>query len=205
MLYVETIGQRDSRYTTAESGAINLYATDTASGLTLGQLLISVSCRQAAAIEARSVTLMNKISRDAYKMKDLAAAMEAIVAAKDAADNTLTAIEFVDHNNKNWEVCDYMIKEFGAVEKDFPFANPSYIVDIETGDSVKRYRYNITQNNRQTLISKLKNYMENVAMTSQQDNIQLKSLVNSRDIAFKTATGLVSAIGTSQMNIAYVL
>lgn len=198
MLYVETIGQRDPRYTTAESGAINLYATETASGLTLGQLMISVSCRQAAAIEARSVTLMNKISRDAYKMKDLAAAMDAVVAAGGANDNN-PAIGFCDHNGKTWEVCDYLIQEFGAKKTDFPFAT-----EYNTGSETIFY-YDLSINNRQSLIAKLKSYMENVAMTSQEDNIQLKSLVNSRDIAFKTATGLVAALGNSQMNIATVL
>ena len=51
-----------NRYAPAGSQAINLYATETASGLTIGQLVAVVCIRTAGALEEQSVNKMNMMS-----------------------------------------------------------------------------------------------------------------------------------------------
>ena len=53
------------RYAPEGSAAVNLYSTETASGLTLGQLVIAVCLKTAASYEAQSVNKMNTITKNA--------------------------------------------------------------------------------------------------------------------------------------------
>ena len=53
------------RYAPEGSAAVNLYSTETASGLTLGQLVIAVCLKTAASYEAQSVNKMNAIAKNA--------------------------------------------------------------------------------------------------------------------------------------------
>ena len=61
MIGIETIGA--NKYAPQGSEAVNLYSTgaEGGSGLTIGQLIIAVSMRSAAAYEAQSVVKMNAI------------------------------------------------------------------------------------------------------------------------------------------------
>ena len=61
MIGIETIGT--NKYAPQGSEAVNLYSTgaEGGSGLTIGQLIIAVSMRSAAAYEAQSVVKMNAI------------------------------------------------------------------------------------------------------------------------------------------------
>ena len=51
------------RYATEAAAPVNLYSTETASGLTLGQLVIAVCLKAAASYEAQSVNKMNMIAK----------------------------------------------------------------------------------------------------------------------------------------------
>lgn len=64
MIYVETIAT--NRYAPKGSEAIKLFSNELEGGsqLTLGQLVIAVSIRSAAAYEAQSVVKMNQIAAD---------------------------------------------------------------------------------------------------------------------------------------------
>ena len=53
------------RYAPEGASAVNLYSTETASGLTLGQLVIAVCLKTAASYEAQSVNKMNTITKNA--------------------------------------------------------------------------------------------------------------------------------------------
>ena len=61
MIETEKIGEM--RYATDASSAVNLYSTGTASGLTLGQLVMSVCLNTAASYEKQSVNKMNAITK----------------------------------------------------------------------------------------------------------------------------------------------
>ena len=78
---ISTIEIATNRYAPRGSEAINLYATGLEGGsdLTLGQLVIAVSIRSAAAYEAQSVVKMNAINSDSVIL-DAAADWMATVA-----------------------------------------------------------------------------------------------------------------------------
>ena len=78
MISVETIST--NRYAPSDSAAVNLYSNgmEGGSGLTLGQLVIAVSIRSAAAYEAQSVVKMNAINADSIILDDAAGWMAKI-------------------------------------------------------------------------------------------------------------------------------
>ncbi len=67
-----------NRYAPQGADAINLYATENASGLTLGQLTIAVSIRTAAALEAQSVLKMNTMTANSAKLSEASAWLEKV-------------------------------------------------------------------------------------------------------------------------------
>ena len=71
---ISTIEIATNRYAPSGSEAINLYSTgfEGGSNLTLGQLVIAVSIRSAAAYEAQSVVKMNEMSSDSLVLDDAA-------------------------------------------------------------------------------------------------------------------------------------
>ena len=71
---ISTVEIATNRYAPSGSEAINLYATglEGGSNLTLGQLVIAVSIRSAAAYEAQSVVKMNAMSSDSLVLDDAA-------------------------------------------------------------------------------------------------------------------------------------
>ncbi len=62
---IEAVKIGTNRYAPEGSDAVCLYSTDTATDLTLGQLIIAVCLRTSMAYEAQSVTKMNAISKSA--------------------------------------------------------------------------------------------------------------------------------------------
>jgi len=62
MIETEKIGEL--RYATDSASAVNLYSTGTASGLTLGQLVMAVCLNTAASYEKQSVNKMNTITKN---------------------------------------------------------------------------------------------------------------------------------------------
>ena len=77
---ISTIEVATNRYAPSGSEAINLYSNglEGGTGLTLGQLIIAVSIRSAAAYEAQSVLKMNEISSDSLVLDDAANWMEKV-------------------------------------------------------------------------------------------------------------------------------
>ena len=71
---ISTVEIATNRYAPSGSEAINLYSTgfEGGSNLTLGQLVIAVSIRSAAAYEAQSVVKMNAMSSDSLVLDDAA-------------------------------------------------------------------------------------------------------------------------------------
>ena len=71
---ISTVEIATNRYAPSGSAAINLYSTgfEGGSNLTLGQLVIAVSIRSAAAYEAQSVVKMNEMTSDSIVLDDAA-------------------------------------------------------------------------------------------------------------------------------------
>ncbi len=78
MIEIEQIAT--NRYAPSGADAILLYANGAASGLTLGQLVISVCLRSAAAYEAESVVKMNTMTSGSVKLDEGAQWMQKIAA-----------------------------------------------------------------------------------------------------------------------------
>jgi len=81
---IETIAT--NRYAPQGADAITLYSNDAVSGLTLGQLAISVCLRAASAYEGQSVLKMNTLTKGAVKLDGASEWMEKI--ANGSADWT---------------------------------------------------------------------------------------------------------------------
>ena len=78
MIEVEQIAT--NRYAPQGADAITLYANGAASSLTLGQLVISVCLKSAAAYEGQSVVKMNILTSGAVKLDDASQWMEKLAA-----------------------------------------------------------------------------------------------------------------------------
>ena len=78
MLYIETIATNRNAPDSAK--AINLYSTGVEGGnhLTIGQLVIAVSMRSAAAYEAQSVLKMNRMTSGSQKLSQAAVCLQEI-------------------------------------------------------------------------------------------------------------------------------
>ena len=77
---ISTVEIATNRYAPSGSAAINLYSTglEGGSNLTLGQLVIAVSIRSAAAYEAQSVVKMNRMAGGADQLNKVSEFMEQI-------------------------------------------------------------------------------------------------------------------------------
>ena len=84
MIGIEQIAT--NRYAPQGADAITLYSNDAVSGLTLGQLAISVCLRAASAYEGQSVLKMNTLTKGAVKLDGASEWMEKI--ANGSADWT---------------------------------------------------------------------------------------------------------------------
>jgi hypothetical protein len=76
---IEAVEIATNRYAPQGMQAINLYSTETAEGLTLGQLIIAVCLRTAAAYESQSVIKMNSISKSAEILQQATEWIEKII------------------------------------------------------------------------------------------------------------------------------
>ena len=75
-----------NRYAPAGSDAINLYSTEGAAKLTLGQLVQATCLQAAAAYEAQSVLKMNTMTSDSVILGDAATMLSAIVDVNGSLD-----------------------------------------------------------------------------------------------------------------------
>ncbi len=76
---IESVQIATNRYAPEGAEAINLYDTGAAESLTLGQLVIAVSLRAAAAYEAQSVIKMNTITAGSQTLSEAADWLERLV------------------------------------------------------------------------------------------------------------------------------
>ena len=77
-MQIESTQIATNRNAPAGSQAINLYSTETASGLTLAQLVAAVCIRTAGALEEQSVNKMNMMSIGTEMLEKAAACMQQI-------------------------------------------------------------------------------------------------------------------------------
>ena len=133
---VETISE--NRYAPRGSEAINLYSNGLEGGdhLTIGQLVIAVSMRSAAAYEEQSITKMNSMTADSDVLKQAAEYMDEIVNGTD-----------------NWAgIKQFLIDKLGVDEDDLPSDIDTYKKRMEAIDAMKMKVDQLTQNQQTDMI-----------------------------------------------------
>lgn len=184
MIQAWEIGRMDPQYTTEQSGCVKMYTVDGCNDLlTFGQLMIAVGCRQAAVLEARSVAKMNQLGMTTSTMDELANVMEQIYNASESVTYGAFKVTLKDGQSvllRRWmeDVHEYDI------------------------DSQPVRSSLMTTETKIRLLAYLKPKMEQYAQTSQEDNVDLRSLVNARDVAYKTSSQLVGIYASTGMNTA---
>ena len=136
MITVETISV--NRYAPRGSEAVNLYSNGTEDGshLTIGQLVIAVAMRSAAADEAQSVTKMNTMSADSDVLEKAAGYMDEIV-----------------NGTGDWStIKQFLIDELGVDEESLPDDIDTYTKRMEAIDALKMKVDELTQNQQTDMI-----------------------------------------------------
>ena len=159
-----------NRYAPAGADAIRLYGNDLAQGLTLIQLVQQVCLRSAAAQEAQSVIKMNMMAAGSQTLDEAAGWLEKIIAG-----------------TANWpDAKDFLVKTMKISENSLP---PS----LRDEKNRLYYPYQIQA------AKALQEKMGLLAQTQQEDMIDLQTLVNRRDVAYSTSSGVVRAMGQSMV------
>ena len=149
----------------AGADSIRLYNSDLAQGLTLTQLVQQVCIRAAAVGEAQSVLKMNAMTSESQRLSEAADWLKQIV------DGTA-----------NWtKAKDFLVGKMGIPERTLP--------STLTINGKPYYNYQMQA------AKALQDKMNVLAQTQQEDMIDLQTLVNRRDVAYSTASGVVRSNG----------
>ena len=112
-----------NKYAPEGAESINLYTNGEGRNLTIGQLIISVSLRAAAAYETQSVLKMNTMNSDTVKLKT----------ASDWMAQILT-----DYSNVNWSTAkSYLTGTIGIDSSSLPSDISSYANRIQAANAIK--------------------------------------------------------------------
>ena len=171
-----------NRYAPAGANAVCLYGTNGADGLTFAQLVAAVCIRRCAHLETRAVGRMNKMTQNNTYMDALASVCKQLAA--DAELNAVANIPDSYEMRKAERGCS--IYEFLSLEcgLDVTFASP------------------LTYKQRMDVIGKVKTAMDSANTTSQEDVIELQSMVNWRDVTYNASSGIIARYGNTEANIA---
>ena len=156
--------------------------------LTFGQLAIACGCAQAAAVEARSVLMMNRVGAETEAMRTLADMMNKV---KDA-DEKLTCADLKlepPGGGAPITYLQYLERYFG-------------VKNTKTDEGVRLLPDEgdlLLPNTKLLLIDAIKTQMEKCANESQGDTLKLRSLVTARDTALRAVTALVN--GNTQVGL----
>ena len=182
MIEIQQIGT--NRYAPEGANAVCLYSIEGADGLTLAQLVAAVCIHRGASLEARAVGRMNKMTVNNTFLQAMSSVCSQMAggASLDDVANIPDSYEM----RKAARGC--TVLEF---------------LETECGLTVSQdAKSNWTYANRLAVIAQLKTSMDNANTTSQEDAIELQSMVNWRDVTFNASSGVVARYGNSGMNMA---
>ena len=154
----------------AGSERILMYDTGASGPLTLGQLVQAVCLRSAAVYEAQSVTKMNLMTGGSERLDKAASYLGGIMSG-----------------NVDWNECKTFLTNVLGIPAS---ALPDRIDDYE-GATKSAY------DRRMQAATALKEKVEALTQSQQEDMIDLQSLVNRRDNACSTSSNIVRALGSS--------
>ena len=169
---IQEIQIATNRYAPSGSDAILMYDTGVSGALTLGQLVQAVCIRSAAAYEAQSVIKMNQMT-----------------AGSQILDEAADWLDQVASGTADWPAArSFCINKLGIPSSSLP-------ADSEA-DSANRLT---SYNKRMQAAAAMQDKMNALAQSQQEDMIDLQTLVNRRDVAYSTSSGVVRTMGQSQM------
>ena len=173
-----------NRYAPEGANAVCLYGVEGADGLTLGQLVAAVCIRRCTHLEARSVERMNKMTQNNHYLQAMSGVCSQLAGGASLGD--VAAVPDSYEMRKAARGC--TVLEF---------------LETECGLTVSQDAKNSwSYANRLAVIAQLKTAMDNANTTSQEDAIELQSMVNWRDVTFNASSGVVARYGNSGMNMA---
>ena len=161
-----------------------LYKVGDSSGLSLGQLMAAVCVQRGALLETRSVARMNMMTQNNAYLEAMANVCSQLAggAALSAAAN-LPAGYAPKKVSAGCSVRAFLVDECGVAVSQSESATLSY-------------------NERLALIAGLKTKMDGANTTSQEDAIELQSLINWRDVTFNASSSMMGRYGNTGMNMA---
>lgn len=177
---VETIAE--NRYAPVGAQSINLYATELEGGssLTLAQLVMAVCFRSAAAYESQSVLKMNVMTAGSAKLDEASTWLKQIVAG------------VFEEPNDAQSALAFLTETLGISESELPVYKWSVTPGVVNKElDVSSY------DKRMQAANALKEKMEALTRSQQQDMIDLQTLVNRRDVAYTTSSNIVRTVGNS--------
>ncbi len=177
-IYVEQIGT--SRYAPVD---VNAYQYNGLGGLSFGQLIMAVCCRRAAAIESQSVVKMNELTATTSWLEAVSSVAQQVFTASSLDERADIAASGYTCRKAAREptLKDFLANECGV--------DAAYL-SVGSADA------------RTALFSQVKGLMENASSQSQQQTIDLQSLVSRRDVAYNTSAATVKALMQSALSMA---
>jgi len=182
---IETEKIATNRYASPEAAGIVTYSFNGCEGLTIGQLVTAVCCRIGAALEAQSVVKTNIITAETDRLNAYSFIVSGLA---DGSVNYQTKLQTADYEGLT--VIEFLMAEgcsFASDDKPLAGQLPKGVNSI---------------NNRLLAYEAIKDNLEKLANTSQQDMIDLQTDISRRDVAFSTATNAVRSLGASCMDTA---
>lgn len=177
-ILVEQIGT--SRYAAVD---INAYQYNGLTGLSFGQLIMAVCCRRAAAVENQSVLKMNALTATTAWLEAVSSVAQQIFTATslDVQANIAASGYVCRKTSQTPTLREFLEKECGI--------DAAYLT-IGSADA------------RTTLFTQIKPQMDNAASQSQQQTIDLQSLVSRRDVTYNTSAATVRTLMQSALSMA---
>ena len=170
-----------NRYAPEGANAVRLYATNGAEGLTLGQLVAAVCIHRGAHLEARAVGRMNRMTQNNAYLE----AMSSVCSQLAAGTTMNVAANIPDSYELRKASPGCSILEFLQIECGLSISAPTWSYDVQM-----------------TIIGQLKAEMDKANTTSQEDVIELQSMINWRDVTYNASSGIIARYGNSGMNMA---
>ena len=181
---VQQIGT--NRYAPAGADAVRLYSTNGSEGLTLAQLVAAVCIRRCACLETRATARMNKMTRNNAWMQALANVCKQVADGESLKNNANLPDNYEpQHLSHGRNIYHFLMDECRSL-----------------GFSVNDFSFEVDHKTRMEIVGKLKTGMDKANTTSQQDIIELQSMVNWRDVTYNASSGIIARYGNSGMNMA---
>lgn len=188
-----------SRYAPRGANAVEVFSYAGCEGMAFGQLIMAVCCRRAATAEVQSVNVMNRLTSSSSWLEALSAVAQQLVNSATSLNDVINlgTSGYACRRTKAYPVTliDFLEHECGIG------AAHLYELDKDGNPTAKAIDITVFKN-RMSVFDQLKTVLDAAARQSQQETIELQTLVSRRDLAFSTSAATVKSLGQSMVNTA---